>query len=356
MNMPLPIPGVETGPTYASQISGYNNTSTTSCLQILDGHDHSFGKGVQITPAGLNISSDLSVKGNNLTTARSVRFSAQGSLIPAVSPDIGCVYFSGVDAYINDLSGNQIRLTQSGGVAGSPGAIGGLSSPASVNYSGGTFVFQSAANTSANLDCESVVLRNSTTNSKGLTLNPPSSMSSNYAIQLPAITSSATSFLAMDSSGNITEPYPISNGLTRSTFAAVGQSVSSTSGVFSTNSNSYVTALSCSLTTTGRPVMLVVQSDGNIAHTANIGVSELSGNTASGYFSFFRNGTQISTNILNNTVIGATQVYLDIGPGSLNFLDTPSAGTYNYTLQVFGGNGTNGYAFVTFCQLIAYEL
>src|ERR1035437_5104914 len=114
MTLPIPVVGVDPGPDYALNLD--------ACLGIIDSHNHSNGSGVQITPAGMNINADLSFGGNNATHLRSVKFSPQSSLLSLAS-DSGVLYESGVDLYYNDALGNQIRITASGGVNGSPGSI-----------------------------------------------------------------------------------------------------------------------------------------------------------------------------------------------------------------------------------------
>ena len=210
MGLILPGVGVTPGPQYA--------TDQNASLTIIDTHDHSSGKGVQITPAGLNINADLSMGMNNLIQARSVRLSAQGSPI-ALPTDLTAIYASGVDLYYNDGLGNQIRITQSGAVAGTPGSISNLVSPASASYVSGssTFVFQSDANTAANIDVGSVVLRNLVASSPGLTLSPPT-LSSNYTITLPTLPV-ASAFLTIDSSGNVSASPALAGGITTSMIA-----------------------------------------------------------------------------------------------------------------------------------------
>lgn len=212
MSLIIPTTGVTAGPEYANDVN--------SSLTILDAHTHSPGSGVQVTPSGLNINADLSMGSNNLTLARSVRFQTQASPLALVT-DLGCLYESGVDLYYNDGSGNQIRITQSGGVVGSPGSISGLTSPASATYVSvdSTFVWQSAANTPANTDTASVILRNLVANSKGLTLSPPNAMAANYSLVLPSLPGS-TSFLTLDSSGNISGSISTGAGITGSNIAS----------------------------------------------------------------------------------------------------------------------------------------
>lgn len=195
MSLPVPVVGQEAGPQFATDVN--------SSLTIIDQHNHTSGSGVQIPTAGLNINADLSFNSNNLTQIRSSRYASQTSPL-ALATDLDCVYVSGVDLYYNDGNGNQVRLTQSGAVAGSPGSIANLVSPASASYNsvGSTFVWQSGANTPANMDGASYILRNLTANSKGLTLAPPNAMAADYSIVLPTLPSSL-SFLTIDSSGNM---------------------------------------------------------------------------------------------------------------------------------------------------------
>jgi microcystin-dependent protein len=195
MNLPVPIVGQESGPQYGIDID--------SCLAIIDQHNHSPGSGVPVTPSGLSMTADLPMLGNNVTNVRSLRLSPQGTTI-SLPADIGCLYESGIDLYYNDGSGTAIRITQAGGVAGTPGSISNLLAPASASYVGAnsTFVWQSAVNTPANMDFGSAILRNLTVNSFGLTLAPPNAMGSNTTITLPTLPASQ-SLVAMDSSGNM---------------------------------------------------------------------------------------------------------------------------------------------------------
>ena len=198
MNLPVPVVGVEQGPDWATQIN--------NCMALIDSHTHTTGSGVQINPSGLDINADLTFAGNNATLLRSARFQNQASTLAGVA-DLNCAYSSGAggDLYYNDGSGNKVRLTQSGAVAGTPGSIANLVSPASATYvsANQTFVWQSAANTAANLDCGSVILRNITASSYGLTLTPPAALALNYTITLPAIPAVSGNFLTIDTSGNI---------------------------------------------------------------------------------------------------------------------------------------------------------
>lgn len=197
-NMSLPVPGVgtESGPQYATDIN--------SCLSIVDAHDHTPGSGVQITPSAIDINADLLLNGNNLTTARSLRLSAQSAVLN-LATDLGCLYEVGVDLYYNDGLGNHVRITQSGAVSGTPGSISNLVAPASASYSAGskTFTWQSDALTPANLDAGSVIIRNVLASSEGVTVSVPSPLAASYTMTLPTAPPASTLPMSMSSSGAI---------------------------------------------------------------------------------------------------------------------------------------------------------
>lgn len=328
-NMGLIIPTVSTepGPAYASDV---NDSLTT-----IDSHNHSTGQGVQITPNGMNISSDLSFGQNNATLLRSTRFVAQSSPL-ALSPDVGCAYVSGADLYFNDTSGNQVRITQSGGVAGSPGSITGLVSPASVTYSAPTFVFQSGVNTAGNLDARSVVFRNSAVSSFGLTLNPPAAMAADYNLTLPPLPA-VDSFVTLNSSG-----------VFGSTPSAVGQQISGDSGIFTVNGSSGgfgdVLNLSVNITTLGNPVMLFLIANGTNSCNLN------SPNGGGLQVQMVRGSTSFYIIDFSTTAAGSS---VSLPPGVIQMIDPVGAGTYAYKIQA---RPTTGAASIIHCKLVAYEL
>lgn len=195
MLLPIPVVGQDPGPQFATDIN--------NCLTLVDGHDHTPGRGVQLTPSSFNINSDLPLNNNNLTLARALRFQVQSST-PALAADLGELYVTGVDLFYIDVAGNNVRLTQNGNVAGTSGSIANLTSPAAATYvsATSTFVWQSDTNTPANMDNASVTFRNLVANSHGVTLSAPSSLGADYALMLPTLPS-ANSVMSLDASGNM---------------------------------------------------------------------------------------------------------------------------------------------------------
>lgn len=203
MNLPIPGVGTESGPQYAFDVN--------SCLTLIDSHDHSPGRGVQITPNGLNINAALSFNNNSAIDLAGLNLTAQLGT-PVL---LNTIYENGVDLFFLDGVGNPVRITQNGAVAGTPGSIANLLPPASVSYVAGskTFVFQSGTNIAANIDAASYLLRNISPNSTfALTLQPPAALGNNYSITLPLIPGS-NSFITIDTSGALSGSIPTAAGI-----------------------------------------------------------------------------------------------------------------------------------------------
>ena len=109
---PTPSTGVtgsgEPGPLYATDISGD--------LVLIDAHDHSSGKGVQITPQGLNINADLAFNQNNALTLRSARFTSQPSGLIGVG-DVSSIYVRLGDLWYNNSAGTPVQVTAGGAIS-----------------------------------------------------------------------------------------------------------------------------------------------------------------------------------------------------------------------------------------------
>ncbi len=196
MNLPIPVVGVDPGPDYASNVN--------SSLSAIDSHSHTPGSGVLITPAAIDINSDFTFSNNNATNLLSARFFSNSTPLSDPS-DINSIYVSLGDLYYNDAAGNQVRMTNGGSVAGPFGTITGLpSGTASAAYISGTFVFQEATLTAANIDAGSYIFRNNIPSSFGLTLQPPNPIGADYSVTLPPPnTLGGLGILTYDVSNNI---------------------------------------------------------------------------------------------------------------------------------------------------------
>lgn len=376
MSLPIPVVGSEAGPQYATDVN--------NCLGIVDQHNHSPGNGNPINPSGMNINADLSFNGNNLILARSLRLQPQLTTLAGAS-DIGCLYEAGVDLYYNDGSGNQVRITQSGALAGTPGSISGLVPPASVSYSSGTqtFIFQSNTNTPANLDAGFITLRNNVINSFGLSLFPPAAMGSNQVITLPT-TPASTKILTMDNTGTMASVTDVDNssieisgnniqiknqGVTQAKKAirvvttngtdpgAGGMSTQADPGAiqtFTSLTDTQVANLVCTLTTLGNPVTIYLTDGGFAGSGAFIGSDFTfteTPNNAIVYLSIYRDGTPIYSYGFGVTPAG----HVNIPPSSICATDFPAPGTYTYTIWARTTNAGQAVRLGS-CKIVAYEV
>ena len=347
MNLQLTTIGVDSGLTW--EINTNQNATT------LDGHNHTSGNGVPIPSSGLNINSSLPFNGQSATGLQATQYQLQPvPLSPLTMP--ASVYFAGVDLYANDGAGNTVRITSGGSVnATSSGITNGT---ASASFVSGSLAVKSSSSSYANVDLQSVVLSNPGNTSNQLTLAAPT-LSGNSQITLPNVPSQVE-FLTIDSSGNVGATTPFANGIARTNLASVGQQISASSGDYFGSPSSYtqVPNLSVTITTTGRPVMIMLQPDSTNTGAA-IQLAPISGSVTDllGEFQFKRNTTAVSTSILYTQGASSANLGISVPPGNLNFLDTPSAGTYTYALYCQTGSGFGAATiYVSNCVLVAYEL
>jgi hypothetical protein len=355
MSLPVPVVGTQTGPAWAQNLD--------ACMSTIDSHTHAPGSGVPVTPLGIQINSDLAFGANNATGLRATRFSSQSSPIPNTGSDIGELYVAGNELYYNDVTGgNQVKITSNGSVTGSSGTITGLPSgtaSASFQSASGTFVFQQSTSTGANLDIASLIVRYPgsypTPSGNYIQLQAPISLSSGYSLTLPAIPASK-SFLALDTSGNISGYASINQGISRSNLVAVGQQVSSSCGSFLTSSATpvSVTNLSVTITTSGRPVIIALIPDGTAG--AQMGMGNNSGAPAGTFYVLCLRGiVTISTSQYFNAALTTSGAALFPPPGVL-FIDTPTSGTYTYSIKAEIASGNSSFGVIDNCVLFAYEL
>ncbi len=116
MGLVLPDVNITPGPTWATLLN--------AAFTIIDQHNHSTGEGVQITPTGININSDLTLNQHNTTNARTYRMYPWTTADP-VTPVIGvtdlcCIYALNKELYYGDGAGNQVQITSNGSILFTP--------------------------------------------------------------------------------------------------------------------------------------------------------------------------------------------------------------------------------------------
>lgn len=111
MNLTLPTVTVTVGPNWANNIN--------SALETIDAHDHSSGKGVRITPAGLDINTNLDIDNNIFFNFQAVRFQQQTSALSG-SSYTNSVYSLNGNLYWVNGAGTGVQLTSGGSIVSSP--------------------------------------------------------------------------------------------------------------------------------------------------------------------------------------------------------------------------------------------
>ncbi len=204
MNLTIPSVGTQPGPDYAFNI---NNS-----LTLIDQHDHTPGKGVQIVTAALNINANLSLNDFSLIDATSIVFTPSTSA--TTTPQSLSVAPGGESPQQQDLwytpnTGVPIQITKNGAVNVVASSIEGES------YAAGTFFWTQAQDalptTPANFDIGSITLRpNTALTTFGVILSPASAISSEYQINLPLIPL-VKNLVTLDTSGNMVADTNVDN-------------------------------------------------------------------------------------------------------------------------------------------------
>jgi hypothetical protein len=197
-NMSLIVPGVgsEAGPTYALDVN--------ASLSLIDSHDHSPGKGVQITPAGININALFSMNNNVVSEVQDLQFQAQStaSVLPqglSVAP--GGETPPQQDLWYTPDTGIPIQLTKNGTVNATIASIPGES------YSTGTFFWTQAQDglptNPASFDIGAITLRpNIAATAFGAHIIPP--LASTYDLTLFPALPAANNIVRLDTTGHLT--------------------------------------------------------------------------------------------------------------------------------------------------------
>lgn len=195
MGLNVPVPTVTPGPQYAQDIS--------SNFSVIDSHNHSPGSGSLVPFSGITADQDLSAGGYSIFNLKTATLNNL-----SVSPPLsGSLYMLGNNLFFKDGSGAfDVQVTNGAALAGAAGTISGLpTGTASASYlsGSGTFRFQSATNTAAQMDVGPIILRKTSASSNSITIAPNAGLASNYSLTLPASLPATNSLVQSDASGNL---------------------------------------------------------------------------------------------------------------------------------------------------------
>jgi hypothetical protein len=327
MQLIVPTVGQEAGPTYALDIN--------SSLSLIDQHDHSPGKGVQITPAGIDINTTLAFNNNSASNLSLVSFVAGSSPASTIQALSVAPASSINELWYTDSNGTQTQITKNGTVNVIASSIPGES------YSGGTFIWtqtqSSLPTTPANFDIGSITLRpNTAGTTNGITLTPPGSISSAYTITLPSLPVTNPAFLTISTAGVVSATPSTVGGITASNIA---------NGTITTTQISPSADISGSQLSASAgiiPSQLDSISSGNWVY--------FSGSSGSFSGTFTSKTAVTSLNVTPTVFTNTRPMFISFNTGSLTVTTGSGTSTATYTLEA--GNGSSNIILNTYTQQI----
>lgn len=334
MLLDLATPGVTPGPDWADDVNASFDT--------VDVHDHSTGKGVRITPAGFNVSTDLPFNDHNATEVRAVRLETQ-AITPADPDDLQEIYSRGGELYYIDASGNDVQITSGGTVnvsspgGGFSGDFGAPGVTASVPYSDTTKVysFLQDAGITGSIACYQLKLFDDSSGANGITISPPSTAVTAYTFTLPAALTASQQIMQITSAGAVLYSNTIPTATIFSSTVATGAlTVTGAATISTTLGVTGATTLGNTLAVTGATTLSsTLAVTGNITATANIVMSNGAGSyTAPRILAQNNNGDCTGIGVYRN---GST-------PSGIGMLATASNARIYYTED----GGTNAYSLI----------
>ena len=177
-------------------------------LALVDLHDHSTGKGVKVTPTGMNINADLSLIGTSaITNAKAVQFTAAASYTVArslfvLSSDNELYWRTNGGTNVKITSGNTLNLSLVGGIYGDYS-----STSAKIYYedAGKRYkMLQSgpAPDFWASVDCGDLKLyEKASAISNAVTLKSPATLAASYSLTMPAAVPATASLIQSSTAG-----------------------------------------------------------------------------------------------------------------------------------------------------------
>ncbi len=305
MGLILPDVSVTAGPLWATLL---NNAFTS-----IDSHDHSTGKGIKVTPSGLNINSDLSFVQNNATNMRTARLFNNSTFTPGVN-DLTALYSLNDELYYRDGAGNTIQIT-----------LGG-------------FLDVSGSISSLTIKDTSFFIENFSDNTKQFRFN------------VSAIPTGTTRILSVPDSG-ANDSFVTNNGtatLSNKTLTGnIAANLSSSAGSFVLNTSGTVTVPNAIDTLVGKATSDVLTNktlSGNIATNLISGAATVTLPTTTGTLATLANAETFSNKSFTGPVTVLADTTIRFNESTNNFYTSLQAGTNvaNYAIKLPIADGTTG--------------
>lgn len=113
LQLDLPVVSTTLGPEWANQVN--------AAFEVIDSHNHTSGKGVQIPTAGLNIDANLDFNSFAVLNAQYTSL-VNRSTSPSGSTFANSISVLNGDLYYTNASGVAVQVTSGGSIASIPGA------------------------------------------------------------------------------------------------------------------------------------------------------------------------------------------------------------------------------------------
>ena len=199
MELTLPVTGSTPGPDWADLLN--------TAFNLIDSHDHSSSKGVKITPAGLNINSDLDIGANNIINVDSIRLNS------TTVSGINGIYQNNGNLFWRNGAGTNVQITAGGTInVGSLGTIGGDYSTDPNNplitFTTATGAYDFFKNTTGtpipgSINSGKVTIFQEIASANGITLQSPASVPSAYSLTFPLTQAAANNSLISVSAAGV---------------------------------------------------------------------------------------------------------------------------------------------------------
>ena len=370
MLLTLPTVGVNgtQGPQWASEL--------VDSLTSVDYHNHIEGRGKTLNNNSFVIDADFAINFKEIKEIASLALLNLGTQPTTLNL---CYDFNG-EFYFNDKNGNKVQITNGGtiNVPSVDGITGDYTtSDADLSYSSTSksFIFKQTALITASTDHGPLKIYRPTLGSGYAQIKQNDSQSTDLDFTWPSFLPTTSQVIRSTDAGvlnpselqstdivdgsilnskmandSVETPALKNSSVTSSKRVGANYVVSANTGTLALGLavNTFVSQLQITITTIGRPVMVGVKSAAGSQGTLYLYQNILSISS----FWCYRNGSLINPVNLRFGSINSNQVYMP--PNILNFLDTPSAGTYTYTFRFI--TGTNTGLTIQNVQSYAYEL
>ena len=201
MNLTLPTVSTTLGPDWATELN--------AALTTIDSHTHTAGQGNRIPTAGININASLDFGEYAITDLGKGTFTN----LSALDSDNNTIYVKDGDWYLNDGSGNQVRITAGGAL--NVGSVGGISgdygsTAATMFYTDAslTYFLQDSASAAAKIDVGAIAASGavvlSSTLSAGASTLTSLSVTGAATVGTTLGVSGASTLAALTTSGTLT--------------------------------------------------------------------------------------------------------------------------------------------------------